>query len=429
MRQPQQIRSRWEASCCVVGGGPAGMMLGYLLARAGVEVIVLEKLADFFRDFRGDTIHPSTLELMAELGLLEEFLRLPHTRVAEGGVVIGEKTFNLVDFRHLPTRCKFMAMMPQWDFLNFIATKAKRYPTFQLEMNFEVIDILERGNKIVGVRATTEQGEVEVLADLIVAADGRDSTVRRQAGIRVRQFGVTIDVLWFRLPKGADMQQPTLGYLRDGRILITIDRGDYWQCASIIPKGEFEEIRAQGLEAFRERIGRTAPILRSVVNELRDWEQVKLLSVRMDRLERWYRPGLLCIGDAAHAMSPAGGVGVNYAIQDAVAAANLLASKLRQGDVSLVELRRVQRRREWPVRLMQVLQAAQMATYGRAYRPGADPQRILELISALAPFKRLFGRVVGLGFRREHVETPDLGSVTASLGGAPSSGEVRLPSD
>ena len=410
--QPAHSRSRWEASCCIVGGGPAGMMLGYVLARAGVYVIVLEKHADFFRDFRGDTIHPSTLDLMAELGVLDEFLRLPHTRVPQGGVVIGEKTFNLVDFRHLPTRCKFMAMMPQWDFLNFIATQAKNYPTFCLEMNAEVTDVLQRGNKIVGVRVVTEHGEVEVFADLIVACDGRTSTVRRQAGMSVREFGVTIDVLWFRLPKGTDMQQPTLGYLRDGRILITIDRGDYWQCASIIPKGEFQEIKAQGLEAFRDRIIRTAPVLRSVVNELSDWDQVKLLSVRMDRLERWYRPGLLCIGDAAHAMSPAGGVGVNYAIQDAVATANLLAAKLRQGDVSLADLRRVQRRREWPVRLMQAMQATQMATYGRAYRPGADPQRILELFSAFAPFKRLFGRVVGLGFRREHIRTPDLGAAT-----------------
>ena len=386
------------------------MMLGYLLARAGVDVMVLEKHADFFRDFRGDTIHPSTLDLMSELGVLDEFLRLPHTQASQLGVVIGQKTFNLLDFRHLPTRCKFMAMMPQWDFLNFIATKAKRYPMFRLKMNTGVTDVLKRGNKIVGVRATTEQGEVEVLADLIVACDGRRSTVRRQAGMGVREFGVTIDVLWFRLPKGADVQQPSLGYIRDGRILLTIDRGDYWQCGSIIPKGEFEEIEAQGLEAFRERIAHTAPILRSVVSELRDWEQVKLLSVRMDRLERWYRPGLLCIGDAAHAMSPAGGVGVNYAIQDAVAAANLLASKLRQGDVSLAELRRVQQRREWPVRLMQAMQAMQMATYGRAYRPGADPQRILELFSTFAPFKRIFGRIVGLGFRREHVETPNFGT-------------------
>jgi 2-polyprenyl-6-methoxyphenol hydroxylase-like FAD-dependent oxidoreductase len=386
------------------------MMLGYLLARAGVDVMVLEKHADFFRDFRGDTIHPSTLDLMSELGVLDEFLRLPHTRASQLGVVIGEKTFNLLDFRHLPTRCKFMAMMPQWDFLNFIATKAKRYPMFRLKMNAEVTDVLERGNKVVGVQAATEQGEVEVLADLIVACDGRHSTVRRQAGMSVREFGVTIDVLWFRLPKGADVQQPSLGYIRDGRILLTIDRGDYWQCGSIIPKGEFEEIKAQGLEAFRNRIARTAPFLGSVVDELTDWEQVKLLSVRMDRLERWYCPGLLCIGDAAHAMSPAGGVGVNYAIQDAVAAANLLATKLRQGDVGLANLRRVQRRREWPVRLMQAMQAAQMATYGRAYRPGADPQRILELFSTFAPFKRLFGRIVGLGFRREHVEIPNFGS-------------------
>ena len=413
--QPQQTRSRWEATCCVVGGGPAGMMLGYLLARAGVEVIVLEKHADFFRDFRGDTIHPFTLELMAELGLLEEFLQLPHTRVPEGGVVIGEKHFNLIDFRHLPTRCKFMAMMPQWDFLNFIATKAKRYPTFRLEMNANVTDVLERGNKIVGVRATTERGEVEVLADLIVACDGRDSTVRRQAGMRVRQFRVPFDALWFRLPKHVDAP-PTLGYFRDGGVVGTIDRGDYWQCGTIILKGEFEEIKAQGLEAFRNRIARTAPILRSVVNELTDWEQVKLLSVRMDRLERWYRPGLLCIGDAAHAMSPVGGVGVNYAIQDAVAAANLLGAKLRQGDVSLAELRRVQRRREWPVRLMQTLQRVPAATISAQFKhPGAAPQRVRSFVTDLPPLiQRILGRIIGLGFRREHVETFDLGALITS---------------
>jgi 2-polyprenyl-6-methoxyphenol hydroxylase-like FAD-dependent oxidoreductase len=405
------------------------MMLGYLLARAGVDVIVLEKHADFFRDFRGDTIHPSTLDLMSELGVLDEFLRLPHTQASQLGVIIGKKTINLLDFRHLPTRCKFMVMMPQWDFLNFIATKAKRYPAFRLKMNAEVSDVLQRGNKIVGVRATTEQDEVEVLADLIVACDGRHSTVRQQAGMSVYELGVTIDVLWFRLPKGPDMHQPSLAYIRDGRIFLAIDRGDYWQCGSIIQKGEFEEIKAQGLEAFRNRIARTVPFLHSVVDHLTDWEQVKLLSVRMDRLERWYRPGLLCIGDAAHAMSPAGGVGVNYAIQDAVATANLLAAKLRQGDVSLAELRRVQRRREWPVRLMQAMQATQMATLGRAYRPGADPQRILALFSAFAPFKRVFGRIVGLGFRREHVKTSDLGNDTVSQSGDTFGGGVRAPAE
>src|SRR5215217_7720089 len=411
MAESAQTQSRQEASCCIVGGGPAGMMLGYLLARAGVEVIVLEKHADFFRDFRCDTIHPSTLDLIAELGLLEEFLQLPHTRTPQLQATLEGKTFSVADFRHLPTRCKFMVMMPQWDFLNFIATEAKRYSTFRLQMNAEVTNVLERGNRIVGVRVATEQGEGEVLADLIVAADGRHSTVRHQAGMSVREFRVPFDALWFQLPKNVDAP-PTLGYFRDGWVVGILDRGDYFQCGAIIPKGEFEEIKAQGLEAFREHIARTAPILRSVVKELRDWEQVKLLSVRMDRLERWYRPGLLCIGDAAHAMSPVGGVGVNYAIQDAVAAANLLAAKLRQGDASLVDLRRVQRRREWPVRLMQAMQATQMATYGRAYRPGADPQRILELFSAFAPFKRLFGRVVGLGFRREHIRTPDLGAAT-----------------
>jgi len=397
------------------------MMLGYLLARAGVEVIVLEKHADFFRDFRGDTIHPSTLDLMAELGLLEEFLQLPHTRTPQLQATLEGKTFSVADFRHLPTRCKFMVMMPQWDFLNFIATKSRRYPTFQLEINANVTDVLERGNKIVGVRATTEQGEVEILADLIVSCDGRNSTVRQQAGMSVREFRVPFDGLWFRLPKNVDAP-PTLGYFRDGQVVGILDRGDYWQCGTIIPKGEFKEIKAQGLEAFRNRIARTAPILSSVVDELTDWEQVKLLSVRMDRLERWYRPGLLCIGDAAHAMSPVGGVGVNYAIQDAVAAANLLASKLRQGDVSLAELRRVQRRREWPVRLMQTLQRMQAATISAQFRhPGAAPQRLQPFVTDLPPlFQRILGRIIGLGFRREHVRTPDLGAVimSADISGA-----------
>jgi 2-polyprenyl-6-methoxyphenol hydroxylase-like FAD-dependent oxidoreductase len=422
MGQSAQTQPRREASCCVVGGGPAGMMVGYLLARAGVEVIVLEKHADFFRDFRGDTIHPSTLDLMAELGLLEEFLQLPHTRTPQLQASLDGKTFTVADFRHLPTRCKFIAMMPQWDFLNFIATEAKRYSTFRLQMNAEVTNVLERGNRIVGVQMATEQGEGEVLADLIVAADGRHSTVRQQAVMSVREFRVPFDALWFRLPKNVDAP-PTLGYFRDGRVVGILDRGDYFQCGAIIPKGEFEEIKAQGLEAFREHIARTAPILRSVVNELREWEQVKLLSVRMDRLERWYRPGLLCIGDAAHAMSPVGGVGVNYAIQDAVAAANLLASKLRQGDVSLADLRQVQRRREWPVRLMQTLQRLPAAAISAGFEhPGAGRQRLQSFVTELPLFQRIVGRIIGLGFRREHVRTPDLGAV---IGSADTSGREQ----
>jgi len=310
-----------STTCCIVGGGPAGMMLGFLLARAGVEVEVLEKHADFLRDFRGDTVHPSTLELLHELGLLDEFLRLPHQELRRLQVALGDRVVDGPDFRHLETHCKFIALMPQWDFLNFLATQGRHYPGFHLRMSTPVTDIVEENGRVVGVRARTEQGELVVRADLVVATDGRHSTVREHAGMVVQNFGVPIDVLWYRLTKHADEPSAVLGRMRNGRIMVTIDRGDYYQCGSIIQKGAFERIQSEGLDAFRAGIVSTAPFLRDSVDELVSWDQVKLLSVQINRLAVWHRAGLLVIGDAAHAMSPAGGVGINLAVQDAVATA------------------------------------------------------------------------------------------------------------
>ena len=388
------------------------MMLGFLLARAGVEVTVLEKHADFFRDFRGDTVHPSTLELMGELGLLEEFLKLPHQEIRELKLAVGDREYAGPDFSHLPTRCKFIALMPQWDFLNFLATQAKRYPGFRLLMNAEATGLIEDQGRVAGVKAKTDQGELEIRADLVVGADGRHSTVRERAGMEVQDFGVPIDVLWYRLAKSADEPSAVLGRLRNGKILVTIDRGDYFQCGSIIPKGAFEEIQRRGLEAFRAGIVSAAPFLADSVHELDSWDKVKLLTVQVNRLRRWHRPGLLCIGDAAHAMSPAGGVGINLAVQDAVAAANQLAARLRQGSVTEDDLRQVQQRREMPVRR---IQAGQVFVHRRMFGPDGQPFPLSwparKLIALLAPLLRRVGaRVVGLGFRPEHIETPDVAS-------------------
>jgi 2-polyprenyl-6-methoxyphenol hydroxylase-like FAD-dependent oxidoreductase len=329
------------------------MMLGLLLARAGPKVTVLEKHADFFRDFRGDTIHPSTMELMHELGILDEFLQQPHQELRQLKVSLDDQEFIGPDFSRLPTRCKFIAFMPQWDFLNFLATQAKRYPTFHLHMEAEVTDLVEDEGRIVGVRVKTKQGELEVSADLVFGTDGRHSVVRKRAGLERQDYGVPIDVLWYRLAKSATEAEPTLGRIKNGKMLIMIDRGNYYQCGSIIRKGSFEAIKQQGLEAFRESILSLAPFLGDTVGQLDSWDKVALLTVQVNRR---YRPGLLCLGDAAHAMSPAGGVGINLAIQDAVAAANLLTEKLQQKRVGLDDLRQVQQRREWPVRLTQAMQ-------------------------------------------------------------------------
>ncbi|MGH6982288.1 MAG: FAD-dependent oxidoreductase, partial [Stellaceae bacterium] len=331
-------------------------MLGYLLARAGVPVVVLEKHADFFRDFRGDTIHPSTMEVLHELGVLDAFLTRHHDPMRLVGGKIGGEYFEIADFSHLPTAAKFVAFMPQWDFLDFLAQQGKRFPTFDLRMGADATELIAEDGRVVGVRATTREGALDIRADLVVAADGRHSTIRDRAGLTPMNIGAPIDVLWLRVSRRKDDPANVLGNIDGGRVLVTLDRGDYWQCAYVIPKDSFEKTRARGLKAFRADLVAIAPYLRERVGEITDWDQVKLLTVAVDRLRLWYKPGILCIGDAAHAMSPVGGVGINLAIQDAVATANILAAPLKNGTLRTDDLAAVQRRREWPVRMMQGLQ-------------------------------------------------------------------------
>ena len=343
--------------CCVTGGGPAGMMLGFLLARAGVDVVVLEKHGDFLRDFRGDTIHPSTLELMHELGLLDEFLKLPHHKVERVGAQIGDTRITLADFTRLPTTCKFIAFMPQWDFLNFLAAHGRRYRGFHLMMNTQATDLVFEGEQVTGVRALAEGAEVEIRADLVVAADGRHSTLARAGRFRRgksrRADGRAVDAASRGAP---DDPAEAFGHIEAGRFFIMLDRGDYWQCAYVIPKGSADTLMKQPIAEFRAIILELSPWLTDRTNELKSWDDVKLLTVAVDRLEQWYRPGLLCIGDAAHAMSPVGGVGINLAVQDAVAAANILYEPLRDHAVTPDDLRKVEARREWPTRVTQRIQ-------------------------------------------------------------------------
>jgi len=387
------------------------MMLGFLLARAGVDVIVLEKHADFLRDFRGDTIHPSTLEVIYELGLLEEFLKRPHQEIREFAGQIGDELIPLADLTHLPTHCKFLGFMPQWDFLDFLADEARSYPAFKLMMNAEVTDLLEAGNKIVGVKVSTPEGDLEIRAELTVGCDGRKSIVREQAGLLVESLGAPIDVLWFRLSRKPSDPGQVLGRFVTAKIMVMLNREDYWQCAFVIPKGAAEEIKRRGLEAFRADIVAIAPFLKDRVAELQDWDQVKLLTVLVDRLRKWYRPGLLCIGDAAHAMSPVGGVGINLAIQDAVATANILAGPLSVGYVSVNHLQKVQWRREFPTK---VTQWGQVQVQERILKPvlGSRGQvRVpwfLRLFKRFPLLRRIPARLIGIGVRPEHVRTPDM---------------------
>jgi 2-polyprenyl-6-methoxyphenol hydroxylase-like FAD-dependent oxidoreductase len=382
------------------------MMLGMLLARAGVDVLVLEKHADFLRDFRGDTIHPSTLEVMHELGLLPGLLRLPHAEARQISAHIGDRDLPVADFTHLPTRCRFLVFMPQWDFLDFLAGQAGRYPQFRLRMRAEVTELTQDSGRITGVRATTPEGLLEVRADLVVGADGRHSRTRAAAGLEVREFGAPMDVLWFRLSRREGDPAEPMGRIFPGGLLVMIDRGDYWQCGLVIPKGAHERVRERGLPAFRDQVARLAPFTGDRVDELRDWEKIKLLSVQVDRLCRWFRPGLLCIGDAAHAMSPVGGVGINLAIQDAVAAARFLAEPLRRGRLTEDDLRLVQRRRELPTRITQRLQlAVQNRVIERVLSGTAElsPPLALRLLATIPRLRRIPARLIGLGIRPEHV--------------------------
>ncbi|HEY4211079.1 MAG TPA: FAD-dependent oxidoreductase [Steroidobacteraceae bacterium] len=393
-----------RTTCCIAGGGPAGMVLAYLLARAGVQTVVLEKHKDFLRDFRGDTVHPSTLEVMAELGLLNEFLKLPHQEVRQLQGQIGESRVTVADFAHVPTRCKFIALMPQWHFLNFLAERAARFPTFRLMTEAEVTDVTWENGRVVGVRAKA----VDVRASLVVGADGRHSTVRARAGLQVEDLGSPIDVLWMRLSRRPEDSAESLGYFNYGRVFVTLDRGDYWQCAFVIRKGELEELRAKGIEVLRAQIARIAPMFGDRVQELARWDDIKLLTVRVDRLRQWWRPGLLCIGDAAHAMSPLGGVGINLAVQDAVATANLLAAPLLRGFYTGDDLNAVQSRRMFPTRFTQGLQVlAQERIIGAVLASGASlrPPWQVQLFNRMKWLQRIPARVVGVGVRPEHVRT------------------------
>jgi 2-polyprenyl-6-methoxyphenol hydroxylase-like FAD-dependent oxidoreductase len=399
-----------NTQCCIVGGGPAGMVLGYLLARAGVQTTVLEKHADFLRDFRGDTVHPSTLRIMDELGLLDAFLERPHQRLQTLTGWFGSQRVQLADFRDLPERYNFIAMMPQWEFLDFLASEASRLPAFRLHMRANATGLVEDDGRVAGVRGSGPEGEFAIGADCTIGCDGRHSTVRSAAGLTVEDVGAPIDVLWFRVKRDATTEDSSLARIGPGRIVVTIDRGDYWQCAFVIPKGGADALQRQAIGVFHAQVVEAAPLLAPHMEDVRSWDDVKLLTVRVDRLTHWSRPGLLCIGDAAHAMSPVGGVGINLAIQDAVAAANLLAVKLRRGSVTDAELDAVRRRRLWPTRATQAMQVAMQDNVLVPVISGANadlhlplPMRILTAVPAL---QRLLARLIGMGVRPEHVRSP-----------------------
>ncbi len=382
------------------------MMCGYILASAGLKVSVLEKHEDFFRDFRGDTVHPSTMEALSELGLLDEFLKRPHNEFHQLSALIGDTTVQVADFRHLPTKAKFIAVMPQWDFLNFLLESGKRFPNLDVRMKCEALDLIERDGRVVGVKAKGPDGDLDIEAKLVIAADGRTSALREKAGLKGVDLGAPIDVLWMRLPRKPDDANVPLGRMGPGHFMIMIERGDYFQCAYVTAKGGFDAIKAAGLEAFRQRVVDAAPLTKDRVQALKTWDDVKLLTVTVDRLTQWWKPGLLCIGDAAHAMSPVGGVGINLAVQDAVAAANLLAEPLKRGPVSDAPLAAVQARRQGAVKAMQAIQVTIQNQVLVPTLAAKGPIKVpwpAKLLNAIPLLRRIPARVVGMGFRMEHV--------------------------
>ena len=381
------------------------MMLGFLLARAGIDVVVLEKHADFLRDFRGDTIHPSTFELMHELGLLDAFLKLPHQEYSRLSGIFNGHMAQIADFSRLPTRCKFIGFMPQWHFLNFLASEAKRFPAFELRMKAEVTDLIQNESGVTGLRVKTEAGDLQVGAELVIGCDGRSSIVRDRAKMEVKEIGVPIDVLWMHISRRDTDPEHLFGFFRHGKLLVLINRDDYFQAGFVIPKGGIDEIKKRGLSALHNELVALAPFLRDRIAELDDWPKIKLLTVQINRLQDWHREGLLCIGDAAHAMSPAGGVGINLAIQDSVATANLLVAKLKCGSVSVADLAEVQKRREWPTRLIQAMQAfvhRHVVTGRESGRPDSLPL-IVRLLQWFPALQTLPARFIGIGPRPEHV--------------------------
>ncbi|MBY4840315.1 FAD-dependent oxidoreductase [Pantoea sp. DY-5] len=386
-----------SADCCIVGGGPAGLMLGYLLARAGLRAVVIEKHPDFLRDFRGDTIHPSTLEIMRQLGLLDELLTLPHQRAEKLQAEVAGEEITMADFSRLPVECRFIAFMPQWDFLNFLAKKAAEFPGFTLLQSTEFNDFIYENGVISGVK-TLQGNECHIIRTaLVVGADGRNSQVKAKAGLTGKSFGAPRDVLWFRLEKHPDDPQLGMGHKGPKQNFIVIDRGDYWQCGYTIQKNQLDELKLAGLDALKSTMAQVAPFSAERMAEVDGWDKLKLLSIRIDRLDRWMKPGVLCIGDAAHAMSPIGGVGVNLAIQDAVAAANMLTKPLQHGNVALHDLQKVQQRRQFPTVATQFLQIKMSSNK----RKRSTPSKVPQIISRFPFLRHLFGRLIGLGFRTE----------------------------
>ena len=401
--------SSLKVQSCIVGGGPAGMMLGYLLARAGIKTVVLEKHADFFRDFRGDTVHPSTLKVMQELGLLEDFLKVPHDEVSKLNALFGNTSIRLADLSRLDTVCPFIAFMPQWDFLNFLDEKGKRFPHLSVQKNTEAVELLQDGERIVGVSAKTQSGLMNITADLTVACDGRHSVMREQAGMNVEDIGAPMDVLWFKVGKIQNSNESVFARVQTGQMMVMLDRTTYWQCAYVIAKDGYEAVKAKGLDEFRNNIVKLAPITRDHIGDVKSWDDVKLLSVKIDRLTRWARQGFLCIGDAAHAMSPVGGVGVNLAVQDAVATANLLFDKFGQSGPSLADLDRIEARRLFPVKATQAIQVfVQNKLINRAISDRQFAPPLAVRIVGMFPFLQgLTARTIGLGVRPEHVQSAE----------------------
>ncbi len=399
-----------KVQCCIAGGGPAGMMLGYLMARAGVKTLVLEKHADFLRDFRGDTVHPSTLQAMVDLGLIEGFLKRPHSKLQRIGAEIDGKTYEVVNFHHLPMDCRYVAFMPQWDFLDFLKDEGAALPDLQVMMKAEATDLIEENGVVVGVRGKGEDGPFEVRADLVIGADGRASVLRDRSGLSVEDLGAPIDVLWFRVSRDPASEDQLLARVNNGRFIVTIERDDYWQCAYVIAKGGAEKARADGIAAFRQRVAEAAPFLASKTHEIESFDEVKLLTVTVDRLTHWSKPGLLFIGDAAHAMSPIGGVGINLAVQDAIAAANLLAAPLAAGRPLIeADLDAVRRRRLLATRFIQGFQVLAQDNLFKGAGAGEQPHFNawpIKLIAHLPPVQRLAARMIGLGVRMERVRSP-----------------------